>query len=98
MQSIGRFSSRFAAGNQIYFLFSHFNFWLNHSERRSEASTVADEISKIDGDLRHFRIVPATLLQNGVQLGEVRKATGHRNPGTTKPHGSRFYYPEKTAN
>jgi integrase len=36
-------------------------------------------------------------LENGAQLGDVQKAAGHRDPGTTKLYDRRGYNPEKAA-
>ena len=36
-----------------------------------------------------------TALENGAQLEDVQKATGHRDPSTTKLYGRRGYKPEK---
>jgi integrase/recombinase XerD len=38
-----------------------------------------------------------TTLENGAQLGDVQKAAGHRDPGTTKLYDRRGYNPEKAA-
>jgi integrase/recombinase XerD len=36
-----------------------------------------------------------TALENGAQIEDVRKAAGHRDPGTTKLYDRRRYNPEK---
>jgi site-specific recombinase XerD len=38
-----------------------------------------------------------TALENGAQLEDVQKATGHRDPGTTRLYDRRGYNPEKAA-
>jgi integrase/recombinase XerD len=38
-----------------------------------------------------------TALENGAQLEDVQKATGHRDPSTTKLYDRRGYNPEKAA-
>jgi integrase/recombinase XerD len=38
-----------------------------------------------------------TVLENGVQLEDVQRAAGHRNPSTTKLYDRRGYNPEKAA-
>jgi site-specific recombinase XerD len=38
-----------------------------------------------------------TALENSAQLEDLRKAAGHRDPGTTKLYDRRGYNPEKAA-
>jgi site-specific recombinase XerD len=71
-----------------------------------DANAIDRVVRKYDGELgldlgysaHSMRATFITMaLKNGVQLEDVQKAAGHRDPSTTKLYDRRGYNPEKAA-